>query len=53
MFSKKPQDLDAEEVQKFNAYRNWKQQNGETVETDILYNRAGGNENCLHCELPT
>jgi hypothetical protein len=53
MFEKKPGELNAEEIEKFNLYRKWKIHNGEPIEQDILYNRAGGNEKCLQCELPT
>ena len=29
MFEKKPDDLDAEEIEKFKMYKNWKAQNGD------------------------
>ena len=53
MFRKKPDCLTAEEVDKFNSFINWKLKSGEPIEEDILYNPAGGNQNCLHCDLPT
>ena len=53
MFDKKPDSLNTEETEKFLLYRNWKSQMGEPIEQEILYNPAGGNKNCLHCELPT
>ena len=53
MFDKKPDSLNTEETEKFSWYRNWKSQKGEPIEQEILYNPAGGNKNCLHCELPT
>ena len=53
MFNKKPCDMKEEEFEKLEQYRNWKIGNGEPIEEDILYTRAGGNENCLHCDLPT
>ena len=53
MFKKKPDSLTLEEVDKFNMFIKWKLQNGEPIEVDILYNPAGGNQNCLHCDRPT
>ena len=53
MFGKKPYDLDSDEIAKFNQYRAWKCQNGEQIETDIIYNPGSGNQPCLHCGLPT
>ena len=53
MFWKKPDCLTAEEVDKFNSFINWKLKSGEPIEEDILYNPAGGNQNCLHCDLTT
>ena len=40
MFGKKPPDLDPYEIAKFNQYRTWKSENGEQIETDIIYNTA-------------
>ena len=53
MFGKKPAELEPDEIAKFNNYRAWKCQNGEEIETDIIYNPASGNQPCLHCGLPT
>ena len=53
MFGKKPPDLDPYEIAKFNQYRAWKSENGEQIETDIIYNPGSGNQPCLHCGLPT
>ena len=53
MFQKKPDSLTPEEVNKFKLFIKWKLQNGEPIEEDILYNPAGGNQNCLHCDRPT
>ena len=53
MFKKKPDSLTAEELNKFNLFIKWKLHNGEPIEEDILYNPAGGNMNCLHCDRPT
>ena len=53
MFGKKSPDLDPYEIAKFNQYRAWKSENGEQIETDIIYNSGSGNQPCLHCGLPT
>ena len=53
MFSKKPGELNEEEIIKFKQYKAWKKQNGEEIEKDMLYNPAGGNQPCLHCGHPT
>ena len=53
MLSKKPPDLDPDEIAEFNQYRAWKCDNGEQIETDIIYNPGSGNQPCLHCGLPT
>ena len=53
MFGKKPAELDSEETARFMNYRNWKLHKGEPIEQEILYNPAGGNQPCLHCNLPT
>ena len=49
MFRKKPGELNDEEIQKFNLYRAWKRENGEEIESDMVYNPASGNQPCLHC----
>jgi hypothetical protein len=49
MFSKHPSQLVPEEVVKFNAYRSRKQQIGEPLETEIIYQPIGGIRTCLHC----
>ena len=41
-------DLDPDEVAKFKQYHAWKCQNGEQIETDIIYNPGSGNKPCLH-----
>ena len=53
MFDKKPSELNYEEIRKFNEYRGYKKMKGEEIESDILYNPAGGNQPCLHCGHPT
>ena len=53
MFGKKPDALDPEETAKFVNYQTWKLQKGEPIEQEMLYNPAGGNQPCLHCNLPT
>ena len=53
MFGKKPAELESEETAKFMNYRNWKLKKGEPIEQEMLYNPAGGNQPCLHCNLPT
>ena len=52
MFNKKPDKLEPDEVQKFNHYRNYKIQNGEPIEEDIIY-LLTSMRNCLHCDQPT
>ena len=52
MFDKKPDKLEPEEVNKFNHYRNYKLQNGEPIEEDIIY-LPSSMRNCLHCDQPT
>ena len=47
--SKHPDHLSPEETLKFNHYRNWKLQNGEPLEEDIVYLPTGGLRTCLAC----
>ena len=47
-YSKHPSELTHDEVQKFEFYLKWKCQNGEPVESDIVY-LPSSMRNCLHC----
>ena len=50
MFEKTPYSLSPEEITKFKVYRNWKVENGEPIEDDIMWLPSGGTRKCLHCD---
>ena len=49
---KHPSELNEDEVQKFNCYLRRKQENGEPIESDVVF-RPSSMRNCLHCGNPT
>ena len=49
MFAKHPSNLTADEVHKFNFYKNHKMQIGEPLESEIIYLRIGGIRTCINC----
>ena len=52
MFNKHPDELSEEEIEKFNSYCEWKRENGEPIETDVIH-LPSSMRDCLHCGHPT
>ena len=49
IFKKHPDDLNNEEIQKFNKYRSWKSEMGDPLEANLVYLPIGGLRKYLIC----
>ena len=49
MFKRHPNQLEQDEIEKFNHYRKWKADMGDPVEYSLVYLPTGGLRNCLVC----
>ena len=49
IFKKHPDQLEQDEIVKFNHYRKWKTEMGDPLESNIVYLPTGGLRNCLVC----
>ena len=49
MFKKHPDQMSKDEIVRFNVFRIWKTDNGDPLETNVVYLPIGGLRTCLIC----